>query len=212
MRLALIACCVAKAIDTATVGEWPATVGFLACIPALWFWPTAGPLLLAAVVASLSFDDSHEFFLLSTALVVGLFPEPRQMALLLKVQVTVVWFVAGFSKLNPRYLGGSLFDHDRLWVLSASPTRVVLWGAIAAELVVLPVLLWTRPQLARWATVAFQLSVLIGMLGVVGRPWALVTFNLSIMAAVFAATEPAIGRRAAVGAPTGPTPGPVTGV
>lgn len=188
MRWALIGCCLLKVLDSGAAGEWWSVAGFLACIPAIWLWSTAGALALAAVVAVLSFDNSHEFFLLSVALVVGLFPERRQMALLLRVQVTVVWVVAGFAKLNPRFRAGQVFDLDQVLLFSALPARVVIWATIAAELVVLPLLLWTRPRLARWAAVGFQGSVTVAMMPLMNERWALLVFNVLIVAAVFAAT------------------------
>jgi hypothetical protein len=106
---------------------------------------------------------SHEFLVFSIAAILALFPSPKQLNLLVKVQLTALWLFAGLAKLGSNFLSGAPLNRGNLLLIDALPTSVLVWGTILIEAVILPVLLWTRPRLAMWAAIAFQMSIMIGM-------------------------------------------------
>jgi hypothetical protein len=120
----------------------------------------------AAITAAgllFTLHTSHEFLVLSVAALVAIFPSPRQLVLLLKVQLTVLWVFAGIAKLQPAFRSGSILERGHVLLLGTLPEWVFVWGTILAEAIVLPVLLWTRPRAALWCGIAFQLAIIVAM-------------------------------------------------
>ena len=99
----------------------------------------------------------------SVAAILVVFPSPRQLILLVKVQLTALWLFAGIAKLQPGFRTGVILESGHVFRLDALPTSLLVWGTILAEAVVLPLLLWTRPRLALWCALAFQSLLLLGM-------------------------------------------------
>lgn len=120
----------------------------------------------AAIIAIgllFTLSTSHEFLVLSVAAILAIFPSPKQLNLLIKVQLTALWLFAGLAKLGSDFLTGAPLNRGNVFLIDALPTPLLVWGTILAEAVVLPVLLWTRPRLALWAAIVFQMSIMIGM-------------------------------------------------
>jgi len=118
---------------------------------------------LNALVLVVWQHTGHEFLLFSFCVIVVLFPNPRQMTLLLKVQITTLYVFTGISKLRPAFRSGEVLQRGDLLLFDHLPISLLVWGTIATELIVLPVMLWVRPKMAFWVASGFQLSILVGM-------------------------------------------------
>ena len=118
---------------------------------------------ITAIGLLFTLSTSHEFLVLSIAAILAIFPSPKQLNLLVKVQLTALWIFAGLAKLGSEFLAGTTVTRGDLFLIDAVPTSVLVLGTILAEAVMLPALLWTRPRLAMWAAIAFQLTIMIGM-------------------------------------------------
>lgn len=118
---------------------------------------------ITAIGLLFTMSTSHEFLVFSVAAILAIFPSPKQLNLLIKVQLTALWLFAGLAKLGSNFLSGAPLNRGNLFLIDALPTPLLVWGTILAEAVILPVLLWTRPRLAMWTAIVFQISIMIGM-------------------------------------------------
>lgn len=152
---------------------------------------------ITAVTYLLTMNAAHEYMIMAIATVVALFPSPRQMVLLLKVQLTVMWVFTGIAKFHPNFRSGEVFSRGPLLLVDRLPIDLVIWGTIAAELIILPVLLWWKPKIAFWAALVFQTAVFLGMIRyMAARGFArelsfqlsLLSFEISVMGAMLVVT------------------------
>jgi hypothetical protein len=142
-------------------------------------------------------NSAHEFLIMSIAMISAVFPSPRQMVLLLKVQLTVMWVFTGIAKFHPNFRSGEVFSRGPLLLVDRLPIELVIWGTIAAELIILPVLLWWKPRIAFWAALVFQTAVFLGMIRY-RSAWSatrelsfqlsLLSFEIAVMGAVLVVT------------------------
>ena len=166
------------------------------CVAALLIDRRVGA-AVTTIIYLFTWNSGHEFLIMSIALIAAVFPSPRQMVLLLKVQLTVLWVFTGIAKLHPNFRSGEVFRRGPLLLVDHLPADLVIWGTIATELIVLPVLLWWKPKIAFWTALAFQTAVFLGMIRYrSGRGFAeefsfqlsLLSFEIAVMGAVFVVT------------------------
>lgn len=152
---------------------------------------------ITAVVYLFTLNSAHEYLIMVIAAILAVFPSPRQMVPLLKVQITVMWIFTGISKLHPNFLSGEVFSRGPLFLVDRLPIDIVIWATIAAELVILPVLLWWRPKVAFWVALAFQTAVVLGMIRYMAPrsfakelsfQFSLLSFEIAVMGAVLVVT------------------------
>lgn len=152
---------------------------------------------ITAVIYLLTTVSAHEYLIMSIAAILALFPSPRQMVLLLKVQLTVMWVFTGIAKFHPAFRSGEVFRRGPLFIFDHLPVNLVIWGTIALELIVLPVLLWWKPKVAFWVALVFQTSVYVGMFRYFSRrsfarefsfQLSLLSFEIAVMGAALVVT------------------------
>lgn len=172
---------------------------------------------VTAIGLLFTLHTSHEFLVCSIAALVALFPSPRQLALLVRVQISAMWVLAALAKLHPAFRSGAILEGGEILLYGTLPIGLLVWGTILAEGLVLPLLLWTRPRIALWCTIAFQGSILVGMstfrsdrsrVYQLSYVTALFSFGLLTMICVFAVTT--FDRRTGDG-PGASEPSPVGG-
>lgn len=194
MRWTLIASIAVNALCQYFRGPSAFALVSLACIVALVVSRRAGA-AITAVLYMITMRSAHEFLIFSIALIVAAFPSPRQMVLLLKIQITTLWVFTGISKLHPEFRSGEVFRRGPLFLFDHVPQGLVIWGTAAAELLILPVLLWWKPRIAFWVALAFQTSVFVGMIHYragwpAGREFgfqaSLFSFELAVIGTVYA--------------------------
>lgn len=166
------------------------------CVLALLIHRRLGAAITALIYLATLFS-AHEYLIMAIALILALFPSPRQMVLLLKVQLTVMWIFTGIAKFHPNFRSGEVFRRGPLFLADHLPIDLVIWGTIAAELILLPVLLWWRPKLAFWAALVFQTAVFLGMIRYraamsfqreLSHQLSLLSFEIAVMGAVLVVT------------------------
>lgn len=152
---------------------------------------------ITAVTYLLTLNSAHEYLIMAIAAILAVFPSPRQMVLLLKVQLTVMWIFTGIAKFHPNFRSGEVFSRGPLLLVDRLPIELIIWGTIAAELVILPVLLWWKPKIAFWAALAFQTAVFLGMIRYreersfereLSFQLSLLSFEIAVMGAVLVVT------------------------
>ncbi|CAB4323704.1 MAG: hypothetical protein F2520_07160 [Actinobacteria bacterium] len=162
IRWTLIASIAVNAVCRYFDGETTEAVLSALCVGALLINRRVGA-AITAVVYLLTTVSAHEYLIMSIAAILALFPSPRQMVLLLKVQLTVMWVFTGIAKLHPAFRSGRVFERGPLLFFDHLPINLVIWGTIVIELIALPVLLWWKPKVAFWVALVFQTSVYVGM-------------------------------------------------
>lgn len=165
IRWALVVACLLDAVSEAALRDSNSgrdTIIALVSAVALMIDRRIGA-AITAIGLVFTLSTSHEFLVMSIAALVAIFPSPRQLMLLVKVQLTAMWMLAALAKLHPAFRSGEVLGRGELLLLDSVPVWVLVWGTIIAEGAILPLLLWFRPRMALWAAVMFQTTIMIGM-------------------------------------------------
>ena len=196
IRWTLIASIAVNAACQYFNGETTDALLSVVCVAALLINRRVGA-AITAVTYLLTTISAHEYLIMSIAATVAIFPSPRQMVLLLKVQLTVMWVFTGIAKFDPAFRSGEVLRRGPLLIFDHLPINLVIWGTIALELIVLPVLLWLKPKVAFWVALVFQTSVFVGMIRYFSRrsfarefsfQLSLLSFEIAVMGAVLVVT------------------------
>ena len=116
------------------------------CVLALLIHRRVGAAITALIYLATLFS-AHEYLIMAIALILALFPSPRQMVLLLKVQLTVMWIFTGIAKFHPNFRSGEVFRRGPLFLadhlpiesmvvhrqLRPKPSRLLLRKLLARE-------------------------------------------------------------------------------
>jgi hypothetical protein len=130
---------------------------------------------------------------------------PRWPRVLLRAQIGIVYMFGGVAKLNPDWIAGhpvrGWLTHAASQVPLASDviaaewfTQVVIWGGIAFDLAIVPLLLWRRSRVAAvLASVAFHVTnAYVFNIGIF--PWVMLAVTTLFLEPSWPRRLPGIGR------------------
>lgn len=185
LRWLLVAVCLLKAIDAlqfdhALALAWLVGLASLAAHERYGSW-TLALITLGGAALDLPRMSNHVVLVGWIGLILAFWGDQRTRLKLLRIQACVVYFFAGLSKINPRFLTGEVIAERQSWL---PLPQVLAVTAIAAEWA-LCVMVWCRWRWTIPIAAVFHAALVIGWTtDFLGHGPGILTFNVLVFAIV----------------------------